>query len=261
MSGGGEIGKLKHKAYKAELRHLQIELVKLQRHFIKNGERILILLEGRDAAGKDGSIKRIVAHLSPRDTRVVALGKPSDREGRAWYFQRYVAHLPVAEELVLFNRSWYNRAGVEKVMGFCTRKECREFLISVPKFEQMLVDSGIKLLKFYLDIGKDEQKKRLAQRRSSPLTQWKISPIDAVALKHWDAYTQARDSMLLATHSSHAPWHIVRTDNKRRARLNLMKDILFQLPYSGRKRASVRPDRNIVFRFTPESLATKRLVR
>ncbi|HGM4940432.1 TPA: polyphosphate kinase 2, partial [Pseudomonas aeruginosa] len=175
--------------YEAQLHMLQIELVKLQRHFIKCNDRILILLEGRDGAGKDGSIKRLVEHLSPRETRVVALGKPSDRDRTGWYFQRYVPHLPVGEELVVFNRSWYNRAGVEPVMGFCTAEEHEEFMNSVPKFEEMLVNSGIKLLKYYLDIGKKEQSRRLGERRRDPLKQWKSSPVDAVALKHWDGYT------------------------------------------------------------------------
>jgi len=250
---------ISHDDYKAELRALQIEFVKLQRHFIAQGDRILVLLEGRDAAGKDGSIKRIVAHLSPRDTRVVALGKPSDRDTRAWYFERYVAFLPVAEEMVLFNRSWYNRAGVERVMGFCTKSEFHEFMQSVPRFEQMLVDSGIKLLKYYLDISKDEQKQRLAERRKDPLKQWKISPIDAVAVKHWDEYSKARDAMLLGSHTTDAPWQIVRTDSKRHARLNLMRDILSRLHYAGRSKKLLAPDRNIVFKFTPDALAKKRL--
>ncbi|MGA4814826.1 hypothetical protein ACPA9J_03440 [Pseudomonas aeruginosa] len=172
---------------------LQIELVKLQRHFIECNDRILILLEGRDGAGSDGSIKRLVEHLSPRETRVVALGKPSDRDRTGWYFQRYVPHPPVGEELVVFNRSWYNRAGVEPVMGFCTAEEHEESANSVPKFEEMLVNSGIKLLKYYLDIGKKEQSRRLGERRRDPLKQWKSSPVDAVALKHWDGlYTGAR---------------------------------------------------------------------
>ena len=250
---------LSHADYKAELHDLQVEFVKLQRHFIAHGDRILVLLEGRDSAGKDGSIKRIVAHLSPRDTRVVALGKPSDRDARAWYFERYVAHLPVDEELVLFNRSWYNRAGVERVMGFCTKAQVHEFMQSVPRFEQMLVDSGIRLLKYYLDISKDEQKARLADRKRDPLKQRKSSPIDDVAVKHWDAYTRARDAMLLATHAVAAPWHIVRTDSKRHARLNLMRDILSRLHYAGRSKKLVAPDRNIVFEFTPDCLATDRL--
>ena len=238
---------------------LQVEFIKLQRHFIAHGDPIVVLLKGRDSAGKDGSIKRIVAHLSPRDTRVVALGKPSDRETRAWYFERYVAHLPMDEELVLFNRSWYNRAGVERVMGFCTKAQVHEFMQSVPRFEQMLVDSGIRLLKYYLDISKAEQKARLADRKRDPLKQWKSSPIDDVALKHWDAYTQARDAMLLATHATAAPWHIVRTDNKHQARLNLMRDILSRLHYAGRSKKLAAPDRNIVFEFTPDCLTTQRL--
>ena len=260
-NGGDEAGKaeMSHADYKAELRDLQVELVKLQRHFIAHGDRVLVLLEGRDAAGKDGSIKRIVAHLSPRDTRVVALGKPSDSDERSWYFERYVAELPKAEELVLFNRSWYNRAGVEHVMGFCTKAQYQEFMQSVPRFEQMLVDSGIKLLKYYLDIGKDEQKARLADRKRDPLKQWKISPIDDVAIKHWDAYSAARDAMLLGSHSTAAPWHVVRTDSKRQARLNLMRDLLGRLHYAGRSKTLVTPDRNIVFEFTPDCLATRRL--
>jgi len=250
---------ISHDDYKAELHALQIEFVKLQRHFIAHGDRILVLLEGRDAAGKDGAIKRIVAHLSPRETRVVALGKPSDRDTRAWYFERYVAFLPVAEEMVLFNRSWYNRAGVERVMGFCTKSELHEFMQSVPRFEQMLVDSGIKLLKYYLDISKDEQKQRLADRRKDPLKQWKISPIDAVAIKHWDEYSEARDAMLLGSHITDAPWKILRTDSKRHARLNLMRDILSRLHYAGRSKKLLAPDRNIVFKFTPDALAKQRL--
>ena len=247
--------------YKTQLRVLQVELVKLQRHFIGCGDRILVLLEGRDAAGKDGSIKRIVEHLSPRETRVVALGKPSDRDRSAWYFQRYVAQLPVAEELVLFNRSWYNRAGVEHVMGFCSKDEHEEFMNSVPKFEEMLVNSGIKLLKYYLDIGKDEQIRRLAERQRDPLKQWKTSPIDTVAVKRWKAYSEARDTMLLRTHTAVAPWRIVRADNKRLARLNLIRDLLSRLHYAGKKTKLVRPDQNIAFEFTPDCIDAKRLAR
>ena len=247
--------------YHAQLHLLQVELVKLQRHFIGCKDKILIVLEGRDAAGKDGNIKRIVENLSPRETRVVALGKPSDRERGGWYFQRYVAQLPVPEELVLFNRSWYNRAGVEHVMGFCSKDEHEEFMQSVPKFEEMLVNSGIKLLKYYLDIGKGEQTRRLADRKSDPLKQWKSSPIDAVALKHWKAYSDARDAMLLRTHTAFAPWHIVHADDKRLARLNLMRDILSRLPYPGKKNKLVQPDANISFEFTPDCIAARRLAR
>lgn len=247
--------------YDAQLHILQVELVKLQRHFIGCGDKILILLEGRDAAGKDGSIKRIVEYLSPRETRVVAMGKPSDRERSGWYFQRYVAQLPVAEELVLFNRSWYNRAGVEHVMGFCSKEEHEEFMQSVPKFEEMLANSGIKLLKYYLDISKDEQIRRLADRARDPLKQWKTSPIDAVAVKHWKAYSAARDTMLLRTHTAVAPWHIVRADDKRLARLNLMRDILSRLHYAGKKIKLVQPEPDIAFEFTPDCIATKQLAR
>ena len=247
--------------YDAQLHILQVELVKLQRHFIGCGDKILVLLEGRDSAGKDGSIKRIVEYLSPRETRVVALGKPSDRDRRGWYFQRYVAQLPVAEELVLFNRSWYNRAGVEHVMGFCSKDEHEEFMQSVPKFEEMLVNSGIKLLKYYLDISKDEQTRRLADRKRDPLKQWKSSPVDAVALKHWKAYSEARDAMLLRTHTPVAPWHIVRADDKRLARLNLMRDILSRLHYAGKKNKLVQPDQNVAFEFTAECIDAKRLAR
>ena len=252
---------ISRKDYDAQLHLLQVELVKLQRLFIGCGDKILVLLEGRDAAGKDGSIKRIVAHLSPRETRVVALGKPSSRDRGAWYFQRFVAQLPVAEEFVLFNRSWYNRAGVEHVMGFCSKDEHEEFMQSVPKFEEMLVNSGIKLLKYYLDVSKGEQKRRLAARGSDPLKQWKNSPIDAVALKHWKAYSTSRDAMLMRTHTAIAPWHIVHADNKRLARLNLIRDILSRLDYEGKKTKLVQPDPTIVFEFTPDCIDAKRLAR
>jgi polyphosphate kinase 2 len=248
-----------HADYKEDLHLLQIELVKLQRHFIRCKDSIIVLLEGRDASGKDGSIKRIVAHLSPRDTRVVALGKPSDRERRAWYFQRYVAYLPVAEEMVLFNRSWYNRAGVEHVMGFCSKAEHEEFMNSVPKFEEMLVNSGVTLLKYYLDISKDEQSRRLAARHRDPLKQWKISPVDAVAIKHWKDYSEARDAMLMRTHTAIAPWRIVHTDDKRLARLNLMRDILSRLHYAGKKTKLVQPDPEVAFEFTPDCIKSARL--
>jgi polyphosphate kinase 2 len=247
------------KIYKDTLLKLQIELVKLQRHFIKCNDKILIILEGRDASGKDGTIKRIVQHLSPRETRVVALGKPSDRDRSSWYFQRYVAHLPAAQELVLFNRSWYNRAGVERVMGFCTEAEHEEFMGSVSNFENMLVRSGVRLFKYYLDISKAEQARRLAERRRDPLKQWKTSPVDAVALKHWDAYTTARNAMLMHTHTAAAPWHIVLADDKRTARLNLIRHILSRLHYAGKKNKLVAPDPEVVFEFSKECLDAKRL--
>ena len=232
--------------YKDTLHNLQIELVKLQRHFIQHDEKILVILEGRDAAGKDGTIKRIVQHLSPRETRIVALGKPSDRERTAWYFQRYALHLPTAQELVLFNRSWYNRAGVERVMGFCTEDEYQEFMSSVSDFEHMLVRSGIKLLKYYLDISKPEQKKRLDERKRDPLTQWKVSALDQFAIKKWNQYSLARDQMLAHTHTKLAPWQIVHADDKQMTRLNVIKDMLFQLDYTGKNEARVKPEKNII---------------
>ena len=235
--------------YGSDLERLQIELVKLQRHVIAHNDKILIVVEGRDAAGKDGLIKRFVEHLSPRETRVVALGKPSDRERTAWYFQRYVPHLPVADELVLFNRSWYNRAGVERVMGFCTDDEYEEFMHSVGIFELMLVRSGVKLFKYYLDISRGEEKKRLKERKSDPLTQWKTSPLDNQALKKWKPYTVARDEMLARTHTEHAPWTIARADDKHSTRLNVIRDALSRLDYKGKDKKLARPDPAVVFRY------------
>ena len=245
----GKRVQISKKEYKETLRTLQIELVKLQRHFIHCNDKILVLLEGRDGAGKDGAIKRIVQHLSPRETRVVALGRPSDRDRGAWYFQRYSAHLPAAQEFVLFNRSWYNRAGVERVMGFCTNAEYQEFLQTVPAFEHMLVNSGIKLLKYYLDISRREQKKRLEARRKDPLKQWKTSPIDKRALKRWEAYSLARDEMFARTHTPVAPWVVVRADNKRVARLNLIKDLLMRLDYCEKDASLLAVNPNVVFPF------------
>jgi polyphosphate kinase len=248
-------------AYRGSLRALQIELVKFQRHLIGHGDRILVVIEGRDAAGKDGVIKHIVEHLSPRDTRVVALSAPTDHERTAWYFQRYVAHLPAAAEFVLFNRSWYNRAGVERVMGFCSAAETEAFLDDAPIFERMLVNSGIRLFKYYLDIDRDEQARRLKERRRDPLAQWKTSPIDRVALKHWADYTSARDEMLRRTHSPYAPWHVVRANDKHRARLNLMRHLLAQLRYRGRDGSLLTADPAIVFGFDPARLHDGSLAR
>jgi len=240
--------------YKQTLHDLQVELVKLQKHVIKNDLRLCILIEGRDAAGKDGTVKRIIQHLSPRETRVVALSAPSDRERSEWYFQRFVPYLPAADEIVLFNRSWYNRAGVEPVMGFCTQAEHEQFLESVIPFETMLVDAGIVLFKYYLDITRAEQKKRMAERRKDPLKQWKVSPVDAVALEHWDDYSNARNEMFLRTHHTTAPWHIVRADDKRAARLNMIRDILSRVDYPDRKTKLVKPDPKVVFPFSPDKL-------
>lgn len=215
--------------YADELRSAQIGLSALQRRVIGDGRKVLVIIEGRDAAGKDGSIKRIVKHLSPRDTRVVALGPPSDRERKSWYFQRWSSHLPAAGEIVLFNRSWYNRAGVERVMGFCSDAEYEEFFATVPLFEQLLAHCGITLVKYYLDISKKEQQSRFAARRDNPLKQWKLSAIDQQATKLWKAYSAARDEMLVRTHSVAAPWTIIRADNKHQARVALIRDILTRL--------------------------------
>jgi len=253
----GQKTKNKHseaKGYKKTLRTLQIELVKLQRHLIKNDLRILILFEGRDAAGKDGVIKRITQHLSPRETRVVALGKPSDRDRRSWYFQRYVPHLPPTEEMVLMNRSWYNRAGVERVMGYCTDTEYEEFMRSVLSFEHMLVGSGIQLFKYYLDISKDEQTRRLKDRRVDPLKQWKISPIDKVAIKHWDDYSAARNEMFARTHNEITPWYVVRADNKKQARLNVIRHLMSLVDCPDKDEHAARPDPDIVFTFDQKYL-------
>lgn len=220
---------LSSRKYEASLQQLQIELVKVERHIIKHQHKVLVIFEGRDASGKDGTIKRIAEHLSPRETRVVALGKPSDKERTSWYFQRYVQHLPAAQELVFFNRSWYNRAGVEQVMGFCTESEYENFMESVIPFEHLLIGSGIQIIKYYLDISKSEQKRRLRERREDPLKQWKISPVDEVALEHWKAYSTARDAMLARTSSPLSPWIVVQADDKRVARLNVIRDLLSRL--------------------------------
>ena len=244
---------LSRKQYESQLHQLWIELVKLQRHNIAHDRRCLVILEGRDAAGKDGTVKRITAHLSPRETRVVALGKPSDRECASWYFQRWVPYLPAADELVLFNRSWYNRAGVERVMGFCTPAQSAAFLAEVPLFEQMLVRSGINLFKYYLDISRKEQAKRLADRHEDPLKQWKISPIDAVALEKYDEYSAARDEMLERTHNAQAPWTIASADVKRATRLNLIRDLLSRLEYDGRRDELLDVDRDVVYEYDGRS--------
>jgi polyphosphate kinase 2 len=248
--------------YRKALRGLQIELVRLQRHLINTGGRILVLLEGRDGAGKDGAIKAITEHMSPRESRIVALGKPSDREATQWYFQRYVPHLPAAGEFVLFNRSWYNRAGVEHVMGFCTKMAYEDFLTAVPIFEDMLIRDGIHLFKYYLDIDKAEQKSRLDARRKDPLKQWKISPIDEAALKHWKDYSRARDTMLTRTSTPASPWLVVQANDKRVARLNLIRDLLSRVDYRNKGKAkALQPDRNIVFPFEATALTDGRLAK
>ncbi|WP_419771446.1 MAG: polyphosphate kinase 2 [Candidatus Marinarcus sp.] len=217
--------------YEKELTQLQIELLKLQNHVKENGQRVLIIFEGRDAAGKGGTIKRITEHLNPRGARVVALEKPSDVEKTQWYFQRYTQHLPSAGEIVLFDRSWYNRAGVEPVMGFCTPRENEEFLKDVPEFENMIVKSGIILIKFYFSVSKKEQKKRFEKRKVDPLKQYKLTPVDQKSQKLWDEYSKAKYNMLKASHTNLAPWTIIRSDDKKKARINSIKHILRQIEY------------------------------
>jgi polyphosphate kinase 2 len=237
--------------YERELRSLQIELVKLQRDLIEQQARVLIIIEGRDGAGKDGTIKRLMEHMSPRETRVFAPPKPSDREVSEWYFQRFVPHLPAGGEIVLFNRSWYNRAGVERVMGFCTEKQVEEFFDTVNEFESLLVRSGMALRKYYLDITREEQRKRLADREKDPLKAWKTSPVDAQAIRKWKPYSKARDEMFRRTSHGLAPWRIVRADHKKRARLAVVRDILDGFAYRGKKTTLVEPDRDIVVIWSP----------
>ncbi len=220
--------------YEQELTKLQIELLKLQNHVKEKGLKVLMIFEGRDAAGKGGTIKRITEHLNPRGARVVALEKPSDVERTQWYFQRYVQHLPSAGEMVLFDRSWYNRGGVEPVMGFCSKMEHHEFLKEVPEFEQMLVKSGVILMKFYFSVSKKEQARRFKKREIDPLKQYKLSPVDKESQSLWDRYTIAKFSMLMSSHTDIAPWHIVRSDDKKDARLNCIKHILNQVEYKGK---------------------------
>ncbi|MBL1244401.1 MAG: polyphosphate kinase 2 [Sulfurimonas sp.] len=217
--------------YENELHRLQIELLKMQNHIKESGQKVLMIFEGRDAAGKGGTIKRITEHLNPRGARVVALDKPSDVERSQWYFQRYTQFLPSAGEIVLFDRSWYNRGGVEPVMDFCTQEEHKEFLHEVPEFEKMLINSNIIIFKFYFSVSKDEQKRRFDKRRTDPLKQYKLSPVDEKSQKLWDKYTIAKYSMLLASHTDLAPWTVVRSDDKKKARINCIKHILTHIDY------------------------------
>ena len=247
------------KKYDEEIAALQLALVHTQQAAIESGERIVLVMEGRDGAGKDGTIKRIVEHLSPRATRVVALPKPSDRERTQWYFQRYVPHLPAAGELVIFNRSWYNRAGVEVVMGFSTPTQQGEFLRDAPEFERMLVESGIRLVKIWLDISKDEQKSRLDIRREDPLKALKVSDLDAVAQSKWDGYSMARDTMLERTHTALAPWTCVATDKKKKARVAVMRHLLKQVAPPAIAEEVKLPDADVLFGFEAAATSNGRL--
>jgi len=245
----------------AEVEALQVALVRFQQYAMEAGEKDLVIFEGRDAAGKDGAIKRIVEHLSIRHTRTVALPKPSDRERSQWYFQRYTPHLPAAGELVIFNRSWYNRGGVERVMGFSRPEEQEVFLRDAPIFERMLTDGGVQLVKLWLDISRGEQAKRLEARRTDPLKALKTSPLDAVAQEKWDAYTAARDEMLVRTHSDHAPWFIVHTDKKRKARAAIMRHLVKVLAPPEVAGSVPDPDPDVLFRFDEAALHDGRMER
>lgn len=217
--------------YFKELFRLQAELVKLQDWVVESGHKVVILFEGRDAAGKGGAIKRITQRLNPRVCRVAALPAPTERERTQWYFQRYVSHLPAAGEMVLFDRSWYNRAGVEKVMGFCTEDQYEQFFRTVPEFEKMLIDSGIQLIKYWFSITDDEQNLRFQGRIFDPLKQWKLSPMDLESRRRWEDYTKAKETMLERSHIPEAPWWVVQADNKKKARLNCIEHLLKQIPY------------------------------
>ena len=223
-----------HLAYEYELRRLQVELMKLQQTMKDQGARLLLIFEGRDAAGKGGTIKRFIAHLNPRYTRVTALTKPNETEGTQWYFQRYISHLPAAGEMVFFDRSWYNRAMVEPVMGFCTDEQNKRFLKDVPLLEELIVKDGIKLFKFYFSVSKEVQKERFESRREDPLKQYKLSPVDNLAQKYWDQYSLRKFQMLQETNRTIAPWTIIRSDNKKMARINCMRFLLSQLEYKGK---------------------------
>jgi len=247
IRGADRQGKLARPDYERLKATLQIELLKMQHWVKESDERILILFEGRDAAGKGGTIKRFMEHLNPRGARVVALSKPSEIERGQWYFQRYIEHLPSAGEIVLFDRSWYNRAGVEVVMDFCTPAEHLEFLRQVPVLERMLVNSGIRLFKLWFSVSREEQAARFKARKANPLKQWKLSPVDLASVDKWDAYTRAKEEMFFHTDTADAPWTVISSDDKKTARINCMRFILSELPYTGKDEIAVgRPDPLIV---------------
>ena len=233
--------------YEHAKRLLQIELVKLQNWVKDTGQRLIIVFEGRDAAGKGGTIKRFTEHLNPRGATIVALEKPTERERTQWYFQRYVTHLPGAGEIVMFDRSWYNRAGVERVMGFCTPEQYTEFMREAPDFERMLVHSGLSLTKFWFSVSRLEQRTRFVIRQVDPVRQWKLSPMDILALDKWDEYTEAKEAMFFYTDTEHAPWTVVKSNDKKRARLEAMRHILERFDYDGKDPEIVgKPDRKII---------------
>ena len=231
--------RMSSKGYEVQKYRLQVELLKMWRWIKANHQRVVVLFEGRDAAGKGGTIKRVMEHLNPRGARVVALEKPNELEQGQWYFQRYVQHLPTAGEIVLFDRSWHNRAGVERVMGFCSETEYQEYLRQAPEFERQLVRSGIRLIKFWFSVSRDEQARRFQQRETDPLKQWKLSPVDLASRDKWDEYTAAKEAMFAATDSSDAPWTVINSDCKKRARLNAIRYLLLTIPYTDRDLANI----------------------
>ena len=228
--------KVRRKEYEAVKLELQIELLKVQQWVQETGEKIIIVFEGRDAAGKGGTIKRFMEHINPRQARVVALEKPTDKERGQWYFQRYVENFPTSGEMVLFDRSWYNRAGVERVMGFCTDDQYHEHMAQIPDFERMLINSGNRMFKFWFSVSRDEQVRRFQSRRIDPLKQWKLSPVDVQSLDKWDDYSHAKDAMFFHTDTPLAPWTVVRSDDKKRARINCIRYFLHSLPYPNKDR-------------------------
>lgn len=233
--------RMRRSVYEHEKQLLQIELLKVQAWVKETGQRIVCLFEGRDAAGKGGTIKRFTEHLNPRGARVVALEKPNGQEKGQWYFQRYLQHLPTAGEIVFFDRSWYNRAGVERVMGFCQPHEYLQFMRQTPELERMLVNDGIRLFKFWFSVSREEQLRRFISRRDDPLKHWKLSPIDIQSLDRWDDYTEAKDQMFFHTHTGDAPWTVIKSDDKKRARLNCIRHFLHQLDYPNKDLKAIRP--------------------
>ena len=230
---------LSRRSYEKQKYRLQVELLKLQAWVKDTGQRVVILFEGRDAAGKGGTIKRLMEHLNPRGARVVALEKPSEIERGQWYFQRYIGHLPTRGEIVLFDRSWYNRGGVERVMGFCNQAEYDEFMRQAPEFERHLVRSGVHLVKFWFSVSRSEQRRRFKERKAHPLKQWKLSPVDLASLDKWDEYTLAKEAMFLNTDTSDAPWTVIKSDCKKRARLNALRYLLHRMPYANKDAPSI----------------------
>ncbi|MEA3552892.1 MAG: polyphosphate kinase 2 [Campylobacterota bacterium] len=254
--------KTKTLEYEKELSALQVELLKLQNHVKDKGLKILMIFEGRDAAGKGGTIKRITEHLNPRGARIIALEKPSDKETSQWYFQRYVKHLPSAGEIVLFDRSWYNRSMVEPVMGFCTERQHHKFLKDAPEFEKMIVDEGIQIFKFYFSVSKDEQARRFKARETDPLKQYKLSPVDKESQKLWDEYTLAKFMMLSATHTDSAPWTIVKSDDKKRARINCIKHILNFVKYPNQiSKKKIVTDKEIIIYGRDEAIKMEKMLK